>query len=184
MKYFHCMRKVKDLLFLSDITHCAAILYLPFLLRETPDQFFERPEHNQPRILVTGVDFTRYDMLVDEKCIFHVKVEDIVICRWTDFVYAFTVMIAPHYAFNVAYSKKNRSNNDIISTGAPRNPLFPENTTESSLVNMQNKRHVIILFLKSIKTGQSSENNFNLGFYTFRWWYVVENVSGLALAVN
>ena len=106
MKYFHCMRKVKDLLFLSDITHCAAILYLPFLLRETPDQFFERPEHNQPRILVTGVDFTRYDMLVDEKCIFHVKVEDIVIFRCTDFVYAFTVMIAPHYAFNVAYSKK------------------------------------------------------------------------------
>ena len=81
MKYFHCMRNVKDLLFLTDITHCAAILNLPFLLRETPDQFFERPEHNQPRILVTGVDFTRYDMLVDEKCIFHVKVEDIVICR-------------------------------------------------------------------------------------------------------
>ena len=100
------MRNVKDLLFLSDITHGAAILYLPFLLRQTPDQFFERPEHNQPRILVTRVDFTGYDMLVDEKSIFHVKVENIVICRCTDFVYAFKVMIALHYVFNVTYSKK------------------------------------------------------------------------------
>ena len=88
------MRNVKDLLFLSDIAHCAAILYLPFLLRETPDQFFERSEHNQPRILVIGVDFTGYDMLVDEKCTFHVKLENIVICQCTDLVYAFTVMIA------------------------------------------------------------------------------------------
>ena len=100
------MRNTKDLLFLSDIAHCAAILYLPFLLRKTPDQFFERLEHNQPRILVTGVDFTGYDMLVDEKCIFHVKLENIVICRCTDFVSAFTFMIALHYVFNVTYSKK------------------------------------------------------------------------------
>ena len=55
------------------------MLYLPFLLRETPDQFFERPEHIQPRIVVTGVDFTGYDTLVDEKCIFHVQVENKVI---------------------------------------------------------------------------------------------------------
>ena len=71
---------MKDLLFPSDITHCAAMLYLPFLLRETPDQFSERPEHIQPRIVVTGVDFTGYDTLVDEKCIFHVKAGNKVIC--------------------------------------------------------------------------------------------------------
>ena len=82
------MRNVKDLLFLSDITHCAAILYILFLLRETPDQFFERPEHNQLTIVVTGVDFTGYDVLVDDKCIFHVKVEHKVICRYTVFVHA------------------------------------------------------------------------------------------------
>ena len=142
------MRNVKDLLFLSDITHCPAILYIPFLLRETPDQFFERPEHNQPIIVMTGVNFTG---LVDEKCIFHVKVENKVICRYIDFVYAFAVMIALHYVSNVAYSKKNRSNDDIISTAFSRNPWFPENTTESFLVNMQNKKNVI-LFLKSTKT--------------------------------
>ena len=73
------MRNVEDSIFHSDITHCAAMLYLPFLLRETPDQFFERPEHIQPRIVVTGVDFTGYDTLVDEKCIFHVQVENKVI---------------------------------------------------------------------------------------------------------
>ena len=116
------MRNVKDSIFHSDITHCAAMLYLPFLLRETPDPFFERPEHNQPRIVVTGVDFTGYDTLVDEKCIFHVKVENKVICRYIDFVYAFAVMIALHYVSNVAYSKKNRSNDDIISTAFSRNP--------------------------------------------------------------
>ena len=61
--------------------------------------------------------------------------------------------------------QKNRSNSDIISTAVPRNPWFPENIIERSLVNMQNKkRHVVILFLKNIKTGQSSKNNFNLGF--------------------
>ena len=81
------------------------ILHLPFLLRETPDQFFERPEHNQSRILVTGVGSTGYYMLVDEKCTFHVKVENIVICQCTDFIYTFTVMIALHYVFNVTYSK-------------------------------------------------------------------------------
>ena len=82
------------------------MLYLPFLLRETPDQFFERPEHIQPRIVVTGVDFTGYDTLVDERCIFHVKVENKVIYWCTAFVYAFAVVIALHYVFNVAYLKK------------------------------------------------------------------------------
>ena len=102
---FIYMRNVKDLLFLSNITHCAAIWYLTFLLRETPDQFFERPEHNQHKILVTGVDFTECDMLVDEKCIFNVKLENIVICWCTHFVYAFTVMIALHCVFDVTFSK-------------------------------------------------------------------------------
>ena len=112
---------MKDLLFHSDITHCAAMLYLPFLLRETPDQFFGRPEHIQPRIVVTGVDFTGYDTLVDEKCIFHVKVENKVICRYIDFVYAFAVMIALH-CFQCYLFQKNRSNYDIILTAVPRDP--------------------------------------------------------------
>ena len=33
-----------------------------------------------------------------------------------------------------------------------------------SLICRIKKRHVIILFLKSITTGQPSKNNFNLGF--------------------
>ena len=108
---------------------------------------------------MTGVNFTGYDMLVDEKCIFHVKVDNQVIYRCTDFVYAFAVMIALH-CFQCYLFQKNRSNYDIILTAVPRDPWFPESATESSLVNVQNKkRHVIILFLKSIKTGQTSKNN-------------------------
>ena len=45
-------------------------------------------------------------MLTDEKSIFHVKVENITMCRCVDFTHAFAVMIALHYVFNVAYSKK------------------------------------------------------------------------------
>ena len=83
------------------------MLYLPFLLRETPDQFFERPEHIQPRIVVTGVDFTGYDTLVDEKCIFRVRVRS---CNSTTL------------CFQCCLFEKNRSNDDIISTAVPRNP--------------------------------------------------------------
>ena len=71
-----------------------------------PDYFFEKAAHNQPRIVVGGVDFSSYDMLTDEKSIFHVKVENITMCRCVDFIHAFAVMIALHYVFNVAYSKK------------------------------------------------------------------------------
>ena len=85
-------------------------------------------------------------------------------------MYAFAVMIALH-CFQCYLFQKNRSNYDIILTAVPRDPWFPESTTESSLVNVQNKkRHVIILFLKSIKTGQSVKKQcldakyFNLGF--------------------
>ena len=47
-----------------------------------------------------------HDMLTDEKSIFHVKVENITMCGSVDFIHAFAVMIALHYVFNVAYSKK------------------------------------------------------------------------------
>ena len=81
------------------------MLSLPFHLQETPDYFFKKAARNQPRIVVGGVDFSSY-MLTDEKSIFHVKVENITMCRCVDFIHAFAVMIALHYVFNVAYSKK------------------------------------------------------------------------------
>ena len=73
---------------------------------ETPDYFFEKAAHNQPRIVVGGVELSSYDMLTDEKSIFHVKVENITMCQCVEFIHAFAVMIVLHYVFNVAYSKK------------------------------------------------------------------------------
>ena len=72
-----------------DVKHCAVVCYLPFYLRETPDYFFEKAANNQPRIVVGGVDLSSYDMLTDEKSIFHVKVENITMCRYVDFIHAF-----------------------------------------------------------------------------------------------
>ena len=65
--------------------------------------------------------------------------------------------------FQCCLFQKNWSNGDIISTAVSRNPWFPENATESSLVNIQNKKRYVILFGKSIKSGQSSKNNVLLG---------------------
>lgn len=57
--------------------------------------------------MVSGVDLTSYDMIVEEKCVFHVKVENVTMSRCVDFVHAFAVMIAAlHYIFNVTYTKK------------------------------------------------------------------------------
>ena len=156
MKYFHMYEKRQRLTF-SLRYYSLLILYLPFLLRETPDQFFERPEHNQSRILVTGVGFTGYYMLVDEM---HLSCESRKYSHLP--MYRFHISIRSYDSTTLCFQcylfQINRRNNDIISTAVPRNPWFPENTTKRSLVNMQNKkRHVIILFLKSITTGQSSK---------------------------
>ena len=97
----------KKIVFVSDIALCAAILFLQYLLTEIPDYFFfEKPEHNQLRIVVSGVDLTSYNMIVEEKCVFHVNMENVTMCRYVDFVHAFAVMIALHYIFNVTYTKK------------------------------------------------------------------------------
>ena len=91
----------------SDITHCTAIFFLTHMLRGKPDYLFEKPEqNNQSRIKVSRVDLTSYDMIVEEKCLFHVKVENFRMCTCVDFDYAFAVMIALHYIFNVTYTKK------------------------------------------------------------------------------
>ena len=87
-----------------DVQHFAAVCYLQFHLRETPVYFFEKAVHNQTWIVVTGVDFSSY-MLTDKKSASHVKVEKIPMCRCVDFIHTFTVMIALHFVFSVAYSK-------------------------------------------------------------------------------
>ena len=86
----------KKVVFVSYITHSTAILFLPYLLREIPDDIFEKPEHNQLRIVVSGVDLTSYDMVIEERCVFRVRVGNVTMCRCIDFVCAFAVMIVLH----------------------------------------------------------------------------------------
>ena len=56
--------------------------------------------------MVSEVDLTSYDVIVEEKCVFLVKVENVTICTWVDFVHTFAVMIALHCIFSVTYTKK------------------------------------------------------------------------------
>ena len=56
--------------------------------------------------MVVGTDFTTYDCIANEECAFDVKIKDTTICRCNDFVLAFLVIIALHYACNVTSSKK------------------------------------------------------------------------------
>ena len=85
--------------------YCAAVCYLSYDLRETPDYFSEIVAHNQPRIVVSGVEFCSYDMLIDKKSDFHVKVENITTCCSFGIMHVFIVMIALHFILNVAHSK-------------------------------------------------------------------------------
>ena len=68
-----------------------AVCYLPFHLQEASDYFFEKAAHNQPQIVVGGVDFSSNDVLTDKKSIFHVKVENITMCGSVDFIHAFVL---------------------------------------------------------------------------------------------
>ena len=77
-----------------------------YLVRGTPDYFFEEPErNNQARIMVSEIDLASYDVIVEEKYVFHVKVEHLTMCTCVDFVHAFAVMIALHCIFSVTYAK-------------------------------------------------------------------------------
>ena len=84
-----------------DLIDCAAIYFLPDLLRESREHFFHKTSY-----LVVGTDFTTYDCIANEECAYDIKIESTIICRCNDLVRAFVVIIALHYVFNVTYSKK------------------------------------------------------------------------------
>ena len=100
-----------------DLINCAAICFLSYLLRESPEYFFDKTsnksKNNQPRIVVVANDFTTYDCIANEECAFDIKSEDTNICRCNDFVQAFLVIIALHYVFNVTYSKQIEATADM-----------------------------------------------------------------------
>ena len=92
-----------------DLINCAAICFLSYLLRESPEYFFDKTrdesKNNQPRIVVVGTDFSTYDFIANEECAFDIKIEDTTKCRCNDFVRPFLAIIALRYVFNVTYSK-------------------------------------------------------------------------------
>ena len=100
---------LKSFVFVSNIAHCAVTLFLPYLLRGEPDYFLQKPEHNKLRIVMSGVNLTSYNMIIEKKCVFQFGVEIVTMCKCVDFVPAFAVMIALHYLFNVTNTKKTET---------------------------------------------------------------------------
>ena len=51
-----------------DLISCAAVRFLSYLLRESPEYFFGKTSYeskiNQPRIVIVGTDFTNYDFTI------------------------------------------------------------------------------------------------------------------------
>ena len=90
--------------------NCGAILALPFLLRENPAFLFDDREitNVQPRIWADVLDMNKnviYEKVFQKDARFKIYVEKVSIAEVQDF----TILIAAHYVFNVAYSKKLHS---------------------------------------------------------------------------
>ena len=97
-----------------DMMNCGAILALQFLLREDAAFLFDDREitNVQPRILADVLDMNQN--VIDKKVFqkdarFKIYTEKVLIAEVHDFVKAVTILIAAHYVFNVAYSKKLHS---------------------------------------------------------------------------
>ena len=94
--------------------NCGAILALPFLLREDPAFLFDDREitNVQPRIWADVLDMNKnviYEKVFQKDACFKIYVEKVSTAEVQDFVKAVTILIAAHYVFNVAYSKKLHS---------------------------------------------------------------------------
>ena len=97
-----------------DMMNCGAILALQFLLREDAAFLFDDWEitNVQPRILADVLDMNQN--VIDKKVFqkdarFKIYTEKVLIAEVHDFVKVVTILIAAHYVFNVAYSKKLHS---------------------------------------------------------------------------
>ena len=105
--WFPIVRGEKYLVFFSlDTTQCAALIALPYLLREDPKNFFDQTL-KQPTIRCRGMqmDLDAIDFTAVLKCdSFTVIVEDNELTYTRDFIHAFGIVIALHYVFNLTYA--------------------------------------------------------------------------------
>lgn len=94
--------------------NCCAILALPFLLQEDPAFLFDDREitNVQPWSLADILDMNVnmiYEKVFQKDAHIEIYIEKVSVAEVQDFVKAVTILIAAHYVFNVAYSKKFRS---------------------------------------------------------------------------
>ena len=91
-----------------DLTKCAALLLIPYLLRESPIVFFD-DNIRQTRI-VCGVTAEADSLkIIEPSTKFKIKIEDVTIRYTIDFVKAFVVLLSAYCVFNVAYAERVES---------------------------------------------------------------------------
>ena len=91
-----------------DLTKCAALLLIPYLLRESPIVFFD--DNIRQRRIVCGVTAEADSPKIKEPSTkFKIKIEDVTIGYTIDFVKAFVVLLSAYCVFNVAYAERVES---------------------------------------------------------------------------
>ena len=99
-------QKINLYYFFLDISNCATILYVPWLLRETPFDFFLNENHALPIITCNKFSSVKSDLTdVLEDAEFDVKVDGHSLCQSKDFIAGFEVYLASFYVFNITYPK-------------------------------------------------------------------------------
>ena len=101
---------IPKIFFLFRFNQLCCHLLLASSAARVPRIFFDKTsnesKNNQPKIVVSGTEFTTYDCIANEEYAFDIKIEDTTTCWCNPFVRAFLVIIALPHVFNVTYSEK------------------------------------------------------------------------------
>ena len=96
-----------------DLTNCAALLLIPYLVKESPIVFFEE-NIRQPRIVCGVTAETYLPKIIESSTKFEIKIEDVIIGYTVEFVKAFGMLLSAYYVFNVAYVERVESSMQLI----------------------------------------------------------------------
>ena len=96
-----------------DLTNCAALLLIRYLLREIPIVFFDE-NMRQSRIVCDVTAEADLLKIIEPLTKFEIKIEDATIGYTFDFVKAFGILLSAYYIFNVAYAGRVESSMQLI----------------------------------------------------------------------
>ena len=98
-----------------DLKNCAALLLLPYLLRERESHvvFFDE-NIQQPRTVCGFTAEADLPKIIKPATKSEIKIEDVTTGYNIDFVKEFGIMLLAYYVFNVAYAERVESSMQLI----------------------------------------------------------------------